>query len=122
MDNLKSTLDNIFNIIGYKGSREELYKQLLGICYLNALDKLIETLPEKNRQSVRKEVSSISAQKQLSDIINRYFNQQQLSEALQRSSETVFKGYMETIKISLSEDQLNKLEDYIVSVKPQASL
>ena len=119
MNNFKSTLENIFEIIGYKGDKEELYNQLLGICYLNAADNLIETLPEENRQTVRKEVSSISDPKQLGDTVNKYFNQQQFNEALQKSSETVFKEYIETIRDSLSEDQINKLNTYITSVKSQ---
>ena len=122
MNNFQSTLESIFDIIEYKGDKEELYNQLIGICYLSAVDSLIKTLPEENKQSATQDILSVSDQKQLKEIVNKYFNQQQFNEELQKSSETVFKDYIETIRDSLSEEQLNNLRVYISSITPQVEL
>jgi len=122
MDNLKSTLDNIFNIIGYTGNKDQLCNQLMNICYLSALDELTETLSEEDKESIKKELTSDIDLTAIEEIANRHFNQQQLDDALQKSSEKVFRDYIGTIKDSLTEAQINKLKEFAVSLKPQVSL
>jgi hypothetical protein len=121
MDHLKSTLDNIFNIIGYTGDRDQLFNQLMNICYLSAVDELMETLSEEGKESIKKELVSVTDLTAIEEIANKYFNQQQLGNALQKSLETVFRDYIGTIKDSLTEDQINKLEEIAASSKPQVS-
>jgi hypothetical protein len=122
MDNLKSTLDNIFNIIGYTGNKDQLCNQLMNICYLSALDELTEALSEADKESIKKELANITDLTAIEEIANRHFNQQQLDDALQKSSEKVFRDYIGTIKDSLTEAQINKLKEFAVSLKPQVSL
>jgi hypothetical protein len=81
----------------------------------------METLSEEGKESIKKELVSVTDLTAIEEIANKYFNQQQLGNALQKSLETVFRDYIGTIKDSLTEDQINKLEEIAASSKPQVS-
>jgi hypothetical protein len=110
MNNFKELFEKILTIIGYKGNKEELYNQLLGICYLNAVDQLIESLSEENKEVVRKEIAGISDLNKLQETVSKYFSQDQLNEALKKASESVFREYIFAIKDTLSDFQVNELK------------
>jgi hypothetical protein len=119
MNKIKQSIQEIADIIGYSGNKEELYNQLMNICYLNAVDNLIEKSSSESRQSIRNEMSNTSSLQQMGEIINKYFNEQQVNEALQESFKVVFGEYVETIKNSLTEEQVNKLNDFSTALNSQ---
>lgn len=116
----KVNFGKILDIICYKGDQEELYNNLLGLCYMNALANLIEGLSEDKREQAEREILQVKHQQQ-ADSIKKYFSESQIDGALKKSSEKIFQDYYNSIKPSLSKAQVLKLNNYLGSVFPQSA-
>src|ERR1035437_10000665 len=108
MNDAKTNFGKMLDIVGYSGDKEELYNNLLGLCYFNALTDLIETLPEDKREGAGNEILKTKDQQQAKNV-KKYFNEAQITDALKKSSEKIFQEYYDSIKTSLSESQITEL-------------
>ena len=116
-DNSKINFYKILDIIEFSGNKEELYNKIVGLIYFNSLVDLIETLPEDKKEEAGKAILGTKDQEQ-ADNVKKYFSEEQITDALKKSSEKIFSEYYNSIKTTLSESQLTQLNNYWSSVVP----
>ena len=100
-------IGKILEIIDYKDDKEKSATELLNLCEKQALADLVKGLPEEKRSSLNGELSN---NEDVKSVLNNYFPNDQIANAIKAASEFVMKQYLEEIIPTLSEKQLASLE------------
>jgi hypothetical protein len=110
MDNPKSIILKILEIIGYKDDKEAFVNEFIKDIKLGALSGLIINLPEEKQKELKtkSEISQGNPQ-ELERIINEYFTPEQIQEATKNSSQKMMSEYLQAINSTLSEEQKTNL-------------
>jgi hypothetical protein len=118
----KEILLNVLTIIDYKDDKETFANQFLQLCMQRALVDIVEALPQDQQKTIQEEVTPDKKPEEVQQILQRYFSQEQYLQQLQLSTQALFQDYIQTITPTLSDDQKQKLQQYLTSIIPPEML
>lgn len=113
MDNAKTTLFKILEIIDYQDNKEKFVEEFLKNLQLQSFLDLMQALPEDKRPEIEKQLQNASNNPgELASKIKTYFNEEQLKKSLENTTKNALANYIQAIQSSLSvmqKDNLAKL-------------
>ena len=118
MNDLKTFLNNFLTTIDYPDDKEEFINKLTSAIYLDAVDETLKTLPQEKQAEIQEKLKTATTPEAIQEIVNASFDKNIFQQALQKSSQTVFADYLQTIEDTLSDEQKIKLQEYFASVSP----
>ena|SRR3989344_8933650 len=119
MNDLRIFLSNFLNTINYPESKEDFINKFLSAIYLETIDELIKTLPQDKQALISQKLESAKTPEFLQQVVNNNFDQNLFNKTLQKTSERLFREYLETINETLTDEQKDKLQEYFASFKPK---
>lgn len=122
MNDLKTFTSNFLDTINYPDNKEEFTNKLITAIYLDAIDEFLKTLPLEKQTEIQDKLKTATTSEVIQEVVNTSFDQTLFQQTLQKSSQTVFSDYLQTIEDTLSEEQKTKLQQYFSSQTSQPAV
>jgi hypothetical protein len=122
MNDPKTILLKILEIIGYQGNSDEFADQLMAAIDAQLVLDLFNRLPEDSQKQLQ---SSLSSDPQnlnpLGESIKSHFSSSDIQTALQDISQKTITDYLQAVIPTLSPVQQNQLSQYLVAFNTPSS-
>lgn len=113
MNDPKTILLGILDIIGYSEDKEKFAAEFLQNVSAQALLDLFNTLPQDKKDQIQGQLTSVGGNPQeLEQVLKTYFTQAQIQDALQNASKNAVTEYMKAIDSTLSETQKTNIANF----------
>lgn len=119
MNDLRTFISNFLDIINYPDNKEEFTDKLISTIYIDAIDKSLKTVSQDKQKEIQEKLKTATTPEAIQEVVSTNFDQDLFRQTLQKSSQTVFADYLQTIEDTLSEEQKAKLQQYFSSADPQ---
>ncbi len=108
--NDKDILLNILEAIDYTDDKEAFIKEFIELTQIQAVNDLVNALPPEQKEAVKAELAANKDNPQkASDVLKSRFTDEQMQEALEKSSGYAMLEWMNAINPTLSDEQRQKL-------------
>lgn len=122
MDELKNFISQFLEIINYQEDKIEFTNKFLSEVYLQAVDRLLKTLPADRQPLIIQHLESAKTPELLQQAVASQFDKSALESALQNTMQEMFADYLKTIEPALSDQQKTNLKNYFQTFQnPQNS-
>lgn len=113
MTDPKQILLRILEIIGYSEDKDKFATEFLQNVSLQALLDLFNTLPQDKKDQIQQQMTSANNDaSKIQQVLNQFFTQDQLAQAIENSSKNAVTEYIKTIEPTLSEEQKQNLAGF----------
>ncbi len=113
MDDSKTILLKILEIIGYSEDKDKFAAEFLQNVRLLALIDLFNTLPQDKKDQLQQKLTAVGDDAvKLQEELRVYFTAKQVYSAIENSSKNSVTEYMKTIEPTLSDSQKQNLTSY----------
>ena len=106
----KNELFRILDAIGYAGDREAFVKKFNELIQLQAIDNLINSLPQDGQKVIRNElVTNKDNPEKVNETLNGHFSEKQIQQELEETFKNALTDWMQAVSPTLSDFQKHKL-------------
>ncbi len=109
---------HILNIAGISDKAEEYADKFLKLCENEALAAVIQALPADQQQQLQQKLAGVTDKTIIQTTISQYVTDEQYNTVLEKSSQTLFQQFMDSLLPTLSQEQATNLQGYIQTLQP----
>lgn len=111
--NLKQSIFQILDIIGYENDRDKFANDFLALCLQQAIVNLSLSLSEEKQLDLKNKLSLLTQQEDVEHILLDFFSREEYEKEVKDTTQNMFQDYLKTIVLTLNEKQRNNLKDYL---------
>lgn len=112
----KQIIIEILTITEYQGDKENFANQLIDLFHQKALFDLIESLPEENKEKLKKQLSEHVTPEMGKTLLLQHTTPDKYLEYLKKSTEKIFKDYLKDVFETLNEQKKEEVKNYLLSL------
>lgn len=113
MNDPKTILLRILDIIGYSEDKEKYATEFLQNVSLQTFLDLYNTLPQDKKDQIQQQIISAGNNPQaVRDLLKNYFTESQIEDVIQNASKNAVTEYMKAIDPTLSETQRTSIVNF----------
>ena len=122
MNDAKTILLKILDIISYSEDREKFTAEFFQTVSLQALLDLFNTLPQDKKDQFQQKIQGIENDAvQMQEELKKYFTQNQIEQTIETSARNAVTEYIKTIEPTLSDPQKQNLTNYFSEITKNVS-
>lgn len=119
MNDPKTILLRILDIIGYSEDKEKFATEFLQNVSLQTLLDLFNALPQDKKDQIQQQITSAGNNSQtVRGILKSYFEESQIENAIQNASKNAVIEYMKAIDSTLSQTQKTNIVNFAKELNP----
>ncbi|MGH7203526.1 MAG: hypothetical protein ACREHC_03735 [Candidatus Levyibacteriota bacterium] len=115
-DSYKTILLKILDAIEYTDDKEAFANEFMQNTSLQTVTDLVDTLPHEKKEEVKKAFVESTTDETVSEILKKYFSEEQKQKAFENAVSTSIKRWMQAIQHTLNESQKKNLADLEESI------